>query len=427
MIVITKIGRIWLMAKQDKVLVHFYPGLHSPPEMQFTRYVGDDEVYIEKTGEKAKLQTPGIPLIDQSRVTPLFPEMSEVVLPPNSTSSTLNDSIVHIFESFFHTILSLPFVFARWWHGIDITQVEASKSVVGSYRHFRVDHQQSSLGQVTDINNVQQHDDTVLNTDYNDHKRIYFGVSRGAATTFSALAEIKPNNAALCILEAPPSSLSGVFKGFGERYFASRSFGKWVYNHLSPLILGAQHSTAKAAQARGHVDDFPHDIPVMIVSSKNDTTVPHENAIRLAARLTDSRKNLIEAGAKNVAPVYFLQLDNADHTEYATKHNHDTKRYLHTIHALYKKHNLDIYNEAYAQKGEHELIASEMTNENYNSYFKFQRDFWENKNNPEARQSIREQAQDSLQAQSKKTDIEPIINERINSVIEALPLMAKPL
>lgn len=409
------------MTPKEEILVHFYPGNNSCPAAQLTRYVGDDAIEIPETGEWARRQEPGIKLFDQDRLTLTFPKMHEVkVLADGGEEASLWSSVSHRLSSWRSVV-------KHWWQGVEIEKSEEAPLNSGTYRYFRVDHNEKSLGQYSDWENFAAHHAKLEASELSDHKRIYFGVSRGGAATFSALARIKPENAALCILEGAPSSLSGLFKHKGERYFASRELGKWAYENLGTHFLGNRHQARKELQARAHVDEFPDTIPLMVVSSKNDSIVPHENTIRLAARLADKRRALIEEGRVGIAPVYLLQLDEVDHDQYATSDSNDTIRYRNAVHALYKKHNLDIYEEEYAIAGEEELNLSELTGGYYNSYFKFQREFWQAKGDNDARQVIRESALSELTQNERVTDKvdEPATQSRIEQVVRELPLISK--
>ena len=395
---------------KKNILVHYYPGMNAAPMPQFSRYTGSKNILIEETGEIVKNNKTGLDLFNPDEIHITAPKMKEIKIAPDHSGNAIS----RFFSEVSYWFASIPSIISHWKEEITIQKTKDSNNT-GSYQRFEIDRRLASLGQETDINDFREHNE-ILDNLHSDKQRIYFGVSRGAATTFSALADIKPKNAALCILEAPPSSLSGLFKEQAQKYTGSRGFGKWFYQHFASLFLGKQHKTDKASQARGHVDEFPNDIPLMIVSSKGDNLVMHENTIRLAARVADKRRKAQEAG-ENVAPVYFLQLDAVDHNEYATSNHNDSIRYRNAVHALFKKHEIDCFNEDYAVSGETDLELSNLLDGRYSSYLDLQRKFWDDKS-PESRRNHRDLASEEL----KKNN-----DERVASIVNKLPLLNKDL
>ena len=404
----------------DEVYVHYYPGNNSAAIPQLTRYAGNREIQIPETGEIASNKH-GIDLFDPKKVTLVAPPMTEIKTKPDEATGFFSK----MFAFILHWLSSIPSMVSHWFRGIQITDnpdnQSSSADSSDKFRYFRVDNSERSLGQFTDIKNVKQYHADFISTLSTNTKMIYFGVSRGAATTFSALAQIKPTtHQAICILEAPPSSLSGVFKKLGSDYFGSRGFGKWIYQNFAPLFLGKQHQTKRELQARGHVDEFPLTMPLMIVSSKKDKTVPHENTIRLAARVAESRRKA-KQDKQEVAPIYFLQLDNVDHNEYATSKTEDSIRYRNAVHAMYQKHGFPC-NQSYANDGKQDLELSDLSSEQYNSYLEIQEQFWRDKN-PEERNEARKSACTKLK---KEQEIQTI-PDRVASVVSELPLFKKTL
>lgn len=398
---------------EDKeILLHYYPGNHSAPT-QATQYVTPGEHIKLPTGEYARTKRVGIPLFDSRHF--YFPRMEELEL--NSGTSFYSKAV--------HWIKCIPSFFKHWWNGITVENGEKAAGNQETYNGFAVNSSKCSLGQNTDIQEFVNSNEYIANTPELTHKlRVYFGVSRGAGATFSALAEVAmTQKIQLCLLEAPPSTLSGLFKYYGERYFRSRDLGKWLYKELPDFILapfvGGQHKREKAFQARGHVEKFPNSIPLFIVSSKKDTTVAHESSIRLALRVAEKRSIAIKNKEEGVAPVYFLQLDKVDHNDYATSEQEDSIRYRNTLHAICREHGLP-YRTEFANAGAADMRAASLLSPIYNQFLGLQSAFWRHKDLT-VRHQIKREAQQSL-ANLHGPDV-----ARVESIMRHSPLFAKKI
>jgi hypothetical protein len=135
-----------------------------------------------------------------------------------------------------------------------------------------------------------------------------------------------------------------------------------IYNSpFTKLFLGKQHDRNKSAQAQAYADKFPMDVPLVIISSKADSTVPHDNSLKLAQLVAANRLKAKNTGA-SPAPVYFIQLDKPDHNEYSliTKFPEEVSRYQNTLHAIYRRHNLP-HIQAFAEKGEEHVKDAILT------------------------------------------------------------------
>jgi|GEM_PF-1940464 len=279
----------------------------------------------------------------------------------------------------------------------------------GSIDRYTIDSSKSSLGQSTDIAAHKKKYDEMTKC-INVKKKVLFGVSRGAKTTFSALALNEYKDINLCVLEGVPGTIRGLFKSYFSAWI-----GKLLYNKvIAYLFLGRQHKTDKAMQARAHVDKFPNNVPLVITSSRKDGVVPHKISMRLALRVAAKRIKAMEQG-EDVAPVYFLQLDHSGHNQYTKEI--DGKRYQNFLHAVYKKHNLPYINE-FATQGECEFATAELTKGNLQEQVKQQVRFWDQREN---RQAIRTEA---LQTISNRYATGDLTAREVKMCIE-MPLFFK--
>ena len=276
-------------------------------------------------------------------------------------------------------------------------------------------HTQSSLGQITDIRDHKRKYDalTILHPEIS--KVVLYGASRGGATTFSALAENQYKNVALCIIEGAPSSMSSVIKSYVSLVPGLSRFGAYFYNHLPvQLILGHQHKQDKASQARGHVERFPINVPLLVISSLKDGVVPVISTIRLALRVAAHR---IASNNSSAQPVYFLQLSDAGHNTYTELGTRDSQRYNRLIHAVYKMYNLP-HDARLALEGEYELEKANLMTGANRTLIQEQIKFWSDKPN---RAQIRNQAfQKVVRFKSDKE-----VDDNQLAVYEQMPLFRK--
>jgi len=313
----------------------------------------------------------------------------------------------------------------NWFNGVVVTRPQPDdlldyeplypQDESGSVDRFSISNSKRSLGQSTDIKDhakkyisLKQHRQEIDNI-------ILYGVSRGGATTFSALAENKYQNIKLCVLEGPPGSISAVLKSYFSRFL-----GKILYNKvITSLFVGKYHKTEKAQQAMGHVTDFPNDVPLVVISSQKDKMVPHKSSFKLALSVA-AKRIAAERCGEQVAPVYFLQLDAPGHTSYALLDaSQDAVRYQNFMHAVYKKHGLPYVSE-YAALGDQELTTAELTRGALKNQVELQAEF---KSNKPARKTIRTKALDNIRSELRT--LNPAEHERAIKLCSAMPLYSK--
>jgi len=168
---------------------------------------------------------------------------------------------------------------------------------------------------------------------------VFYGVSRGSATTFNsaALNKYDRSRLRLFILESCFDSIPLVLNNWYPRML-SYSFLSNMFLRLCSFFTGFEKNGVSPINV---LDSFPPGVPVVFISSRFDTTVPFLSVQNIAHALAGRAKN----------PVYFLALNHSDHPTYTIEHVEDKKIYLHFIHALYKELNLP-YIEKYALAGE---------------------------------------------------------------------------
>lgn len=380
----------------------FYQG-RDASQLQACKYVGDHPIGAS-TGELATLtKNKGIAAIPREKLW-VYPEIEEIDR---------------------HVKFGLLSRLKHWFTGLCVVRPTPNEQLdytplypqdeSGSLHHYSILNSKRSLGQVTDIQEHGKKYSRLLQYHENINNIILYGVSRGATTTFSALADNQYKNVKLCVIEAPPASIKALFK-----FYFSRFLGKILYNNwVTSLFIGKQHKIGKEHQAMAHVATFPNDVPLVIISSQKDKTVPHKNSIKLALAVAEKRIAAKEKGDE-AAPVYFLQLDKSNHNNYGiTSTSEDSVRYQNFIHAVYKIHGLPHIDE-YAIQGEKELRSAELTNGILKNQVQFQAKFKKEKT---ARKTIRTEALNDIY--SELTTLEPEEKKRTISICSAMPLYSK--
>ena len=377
----------------------FYQGMNAS-QAQAARYVETNTMVLTTQEEAVYLKTE-VNTIPRERLW-VYPEIQEI---QRNTKLGLIGRVEHNAHGIYirKNIGPLPY------------QPLYQTNEQGTLHHYSVNAAKSSLGQTTDILDHQRKYAALISAHPNINNIVLYGVSRGAATSFSALAEHQYRNVRLCILEGVPSSMSGIIKNYAARIPGLSRLGKFFYSEpIAHLFFGHQHVLDKSSQARGHVEHFPVDVPLVIISSHKDAVVPLENSIRLALRVAAHR---LTSTNPNVQPVYFLQLDKVGHNEYTKQGSKDSQCYNNFIHAVYKKHGLPFV-EQYAHEGEVELEKANLMSEPNRQLVHEQIKFWLNKPN---RDQIRNRAFDQLVALKKDKKID----QNQLALYEQMPLFSK--
>lgn len=393
----------WVQEHLDSTSYLFFQGRDSS-QLQAIRYLGNNKI-TATTGEEAQISVPNILTIPQQRIW-LYPEIKEIDRKDQWSLGSLISK------------------FKFWFMGISVTKNNKNTALplyptdeMGSVYQYSVINQKRSLGQDNDISDHKNKVDALEQYAPKINKVLY-GVSRGAATTFAALSQHHYHNVKLCVLEGPPGSISAQIK-----FYFTKFLGRLLYNdYLAPWIIGGAHKADKNKQAKAQIDNFPDDVPLVIISSRNDWTVQHKSSFNLALGVAAKRIKAKDNG-EDVAPVYFLQLDDSGHNQYfRTDVSNDAIRYQHFIHALYKKHGLP-YIEDYAALGAAELDTADLTYGLLKEQTKYHGLF---KSTQENRKGLREEAFVKLKSD---LDLMEDVNkkDRIINMCSAMSLFSKPI
>lgn len=206
-------------------------------------------------------------------------------------------------------------------------------------------HNQTGLAQTTELSYLAQAIEMALS--YNEDL-ILFGVSRGASSIINVVgnyALIGPhaNRIKALVLESPfahaedvvfASSQSTGMPMFFTRFVAKRLFKEYDRTTNIPYDF---------------VRRLPQDIPVLIVCSQEDTTVPASSSIKLYHKLKQ------EMGRSNV---HLLNLQKGKHSNILW--GPDGHEYQQALHAFYQFYELP-HDEALARQGKSRFLQCQPT------------------------------------------------------------------
>ena len=316
---------VWTTTPENKeVTTVFYQGLKNSLT-QLTNYTGS-RGFIAPTGEHI-VSALGIDIA----YNPLTNnEIEEVILKGDSRLQKYA-----LRDHFFHMLSSVVNNSKR----ITYTQPETSTGMTMKSHSLVFD--KVCIGQENDMINF----DKKFTAQQQQKPSVLFGVSRGSATVFNSVADrdYDLSNVKMIILEGCFDSVINIIdKRWGKLYqLMPTSVFKYLAKKSVPGLnvdgpFPIQHADKFANKAQ--------NVPVVFITSKIDKVVPHECTVALANAVK-------EAGHKEV---YLLKLEKSAHPYYHIDHADDRAKYLHFMHAVYKKHGLP-YSEAQAALGEHLL------------------------------------------------------------------------
>jgi hypothetical protein len=313
----------WVIPQEVHTI--FYQGMNNS-QVQLSKYTGDYG-FIATTGEHV-VSSKGVSLIYKPFVGT---EIDEVRL-SNFDGYTLNPwYLVHELVS---RLSNKSF------------NVEVSgKSTDGhSVAAHAVRLSKICIGQDNDINSHKLKYEKFIQT-FPDKPLILYGVSRGTAATFNSVAMngYDLNKIKLIVLEGAIDSI--------EHVLSERSIvGKLPQGLVNFFLALFTSYDPDGLQPIENINNFPENVPVVLITSEVDAEVPCVCTKALAEALNVRGKN----------PVHLLVLKNSRHPRYMMDDEADTQNYLAFMHTLYKKYDLP-YIPKFAKLGEEMQILAEVT------------------------------------------------------------------
>jgi hypothetical protein len=207
----------------------------------------------------------------------------------------------------------------------------------------RGNYKETSFGQENEIARLNSAYKKACKETHKKHDAcevILFGLSRGASNIVIFVGTHIVDNVKAIILESPYSMMGDVIESilhkfnvgwiplsYGE-YLAELIFRKYKHNGMRPGDF---------------IENIPHDIPLLIICSKEDHLVPFTSSINLY-------KKLVANGHKNA---YLFVAEHGRHAKILQ--GPDGEKYQVIVHAFYKKYNLP-HDPSIAAKGEQLLL-----------------------------------------------------------------------
>jgi hypothetical protein len=215
----------------------------------------------------------------------------------------------------------------NWWNNIDA-------------KPYHINLSKTDIGQKIDIaTQVSRWKGAIRR--YPDRDIVLYGVSRGAATTFSSVALCEDNKllskVKLVILEGVFDTLSHCLESRSHwnqgldsvKKYLPQDYKEYPDNFkfsIEKLGISAltQHDFTNECSPLSLVDKFPKNIPIGIVYTTNDSHVPNETT-----------ENLIDACNKAGLNVHVLKLKNSRHSTMSLDDTEDRIAYKNFVEDLY--------------------------------------------------------------------------------------------
>lgn len=197
-----------------------------------------------------------------------------------------------------------------------------------------------NLGQERDISRLKEIHE-LAEYFLKGYRFIFAGISRGSAAILNYVAEHQPDSVAGIVVECPFDTLNSIIKHLLRRFHVN-----WVpFSRKIALKLAKNNFPSlntKGIFPLNVIHKIKSDIPIMIVHSRKDRTIPVNSSRNLY-------KSLVCAGHNNV---YFLELASGEHGKLV--HSIESDLYANVLHAFYKKYNLP-HDVQFALNGENML------------------------------------------------------------------------
>ncbi len=311
------------------VVTVFYPGMFNT-QAQAAKLVGPEGFDHHHTGEKIR----ALRAINTIINLLTYHEIEEVELLDVESSK-----LWYLLRP-----MALFWLVARrashWYNGISMEPLEGHSGTGRSIWTHAIKLRLMSLGQERDV--AEHHTRVSLcRADHPDAHMVIYGVSRGALTSFIAHATHQYEGVRALVLEGCPDSIPNVVQ---------ESLGSLVHYLYQKAIRFICEHDPNGISALACVEQFPHDVPVLFVTSEKDTVVPASCTQRLARALADTGH----------PHVYCLVLKNSSHEGYAYDDPDDARNYQSVAHAFYKKHGISGYQELWAEEGAELLRACQL-------------------------------------------------------------------
>lgn len=332
----------WVYPANKDVKTIYYQGMHAS-QTQAAKYLGS-RGFISPTTLEYVVSNKSIDIVNDVWVKP---EIDEVVPAPlNRKWSSVRALVPNMWAKAHELISKL----ANRFHGINVTRNLDSDPAQTIAAHSLI-VSKINVAQEGDLANHVKRMESFYD-ECPDSDAIMMGVSRGAATTFQAAAlynktaSEKLEKVRLIHLEGCFDSVEHVMR-CRHPWLLKSDFGMNLVAKCASWIIAFKKDGTSPIKM---VNDFPQDIPVAFITSKKDREVP-----------PICTKTLVRALLKTGHPhVYFLELNNSSHPNYASDNDQDKTDYQNFMHALYQKYGLPHIPD-FAEAGKALLLNAKLT------------------------------------------------------------------
>lgn len=204
---------------------------------------------------------------------------------------------------------------------------------------------QANIGQKKDIRALRKMYKKHI-AQYPDTDVVLYGDSRGAATIFNFIACHKPQQVKAAVIEGVFDTVPHCIKHFMYSDKEKRTEDR--LNSILAFTMGSYNR--KGPFPRDYASRISDRIPLLLVTSLNDGTVPPQCTLYLYKQLKKRRLN----------NVHLLVLKKAPHTQYMTSNPEDRRNYQNVVHAFYKQYGLP-HNKKRAAAGQQAFAATQPT------------------------------------------------------------------
>ena len=263
-----------------------------------------------------------------------------------------DDCVITLFSHGLADTFAQAYNYVKWYTKNGLPHTNERFVITGPVKTFNYPDAKGALAKLCRVNFTQTSlwQDNEIATLANAYNQIIaqnplesvllFGLSRGASGALNFVARHKPNNIKALVLESPFDTVMGIVNDKTTNEYA-RALAKAVLKCHIPFFkydLNGIHALDVAAQV-------PCDLPILIMCSLEDTTVPATSTLRLYARLK----------ATGHTNVHCVVLPRGQHSKLLQ--GPDGAIYQAAAHAFYKKYGLP-HDPALADLGKDLLLTS---------------------------------------------------------------------
>lgn len=303
----------WKLPSHQVVPTLYYQGMFSS-QTQCSKYTGGHG-FLSTTGQHVVCQN-SIDVIHKPYIGLEINEVQPQV--PFSTLWQKRMNPFNLIKALYYYTHYLVSQRQNNLYGITVSPNWSSNQTIAGHS---INISKINIGQNGDVENHQRKYDK-FTAEHGNCPLILYGVSRGAATSFNALAMKQYSNVCLAIFEGCFDSHQHLIQ---ERWPKLFSIG--AQNVLVPLLEKVTSYKRNGINPIDNVNAFPKNVPTLFVTSKIDAEVPMSCTRALAW-------DLVHNGHKKV---YLLELKNSTHPRYMMDDQGDKELYEQVVHALYQE------------------------------------------------------------------------------------------